>query len=424
VNKQTVDRLGINLIILILGLFCLIGSYTSTGHAQWAQWGGPNRDFKTEARPLSTTWPENGPKRLWRRDLGEGYSAIVVDDGHLYTMYRRGEEEVVIALDAKDGKTVWEYAYGAPRWGSLVDQYGAGPLATPLVIGDCIYTVGVRVGLHCLNKKTGKNIWSHDLWDKFGAKPPDRGYSSSPVGYKNTLILPVGGRPKHGIVAFHLKSGEVIWNSQDYGPTFSSPKIIDVDGQDQLVVFGGKLVAGLEPNTGELLWTHPHRTKHDINAMTPVWSSKDNLLFVSSAYDTGSRVIHLSQKEGKTTVKEIWYTRQMEVQHGTAVRLGDMIYASSGDFGPTFLTGINAKTGEVGTKQRGFSKANVLAVGKDLIVLDESGELGIVTPGSDGFEVHAKASIFSTRSWAVPTLVGTTLYARDLKEITALDLGP
>ncbi|MFT5369462.1 MAG: outer membrane protein assembly factor BamB [Candidatus Latescibacterota bacterium] len=423
-KKQIIDCRRIKLIALALGFFCLIGFSTSAVHAQWAQWGGPNRDFTIEAVSLSKDWAESGPKRLWQRDLGDGYAAIVVDKGVLYTMYRRSDEEVVIALDAKDGKTVWEYVYEAPKWGSLNDQFGAGPHATPLVLGDYVYTVGARVMLHCLNKKTGKKVWSHDLWDKFGAKPPDRGYSSSPVAYKSTLILPVGGRSGHGIVAFDLKSGDVVWHSQDYGPTFSSPKIIQVDGQDQLVVFEGKVVAGLEPNTGDLLWTHPHHTQYDINAMTPVWSVEDNLLFVSSAYDTGSRVIHLVQKNGKTTVEEVWYNKRMEVQHGTAVRLGDMVYGSSGDFGPAFLMGLNAKTGEMGARHRGFAKANVLAVGNDLIVLDENGELGIVTPGSDAFEVHAKASIFSTRAWAVPTLVGTTLYARDRKEITALDLSP
>ncbi|MBT3601548.1 MAG: hypothetical protein HOE48_12825 [Candidatus Latescibacteria bacterium] len=100
-----------------------------------------------------------------------------------------------------------------------------------------------------------------------------------------------------------------------------------------------------------------------------------------------------------------------------------MVYGSSGDFGPAFLMGIHVKTGEVAIRQRGFSKATVLAVGTDLIVLDEAGELAIVRPTEKSFEVQAQASIFTTRAWAAPTLVGTTLYARDRKEIMALDLG-
>lgn len=412
--------------INVLGLWvvsCLVVMSATTSHAQWAQWGGPNRDFKTEAVTLSTSWGEAGPKRLWQRDLGEGYSTIVVDDGLLYTMYRRGNEEVVVALDAKDGKTVWEYAYAAPTWEDFNTHFGPGPHATPLVVGDYVYTVGVRTHLHCINKKTGQEVWSHDLWNQFGAIPPGRGYASSPLAYKNTLILPVGGRSGYGVVAFDLKSGKIIWHNQDYGPTFSSPIVIQVDGQDQIMIFEGDQAVGLDPNSGDLLWSHTHQTQYNINAMTPIWSASDNLLFMSSAYDGGSRVIQLKQKDGKTSVEELWYNKRMEVHHGTAVRLGDVVYGSSGDFGPAFLMGVEVKTGELVMRQRGFAKATVLAVGTDLIVLDEAGKIAIVRPTETAFDVLTEASIFTTRAWAAPTLVGTTLYARDRKEIVALDLG-
>ena len=114
----------------------------------------------------------------------------------------------------------------------------------------------------------------------------------------------------------------------------------------------------------------------------------------------------------------------MKIQHGTAIRIGKMVYGSSDHSGPTFLMGANVETGEMTAKQRGFAKANVVAVGNDLIVLDEDGTLGLVTPGTDGFEVHAQAQILSSRSWTVPTLVGTTLYVRNQKEIMALSLEP
>src|SRR5215510_2012600 len=84
--------------------------------ADWPQWGGPQRNFKTPGSRLAATWPEAGPRRLWQRELGEGFSAIAAEGGKLFTMYRKGEQEVVIALDAATGKTLWEYAYAAPFW--------------------------------------------------------------------------------------------------------------------------------------------------------------------------------------------------------------------------------------------------------------------------------------------------------------------
>ena len=140
---------------LVVCATCLtIGS----AEAQWAEWGGPSRDFKLTARELSIDWGATGPKEFWRRDLGEGYSAIGVDEGVLYTMYRRGSDEVVVALDAQTGKGVWEFAYAAPEWEGFNTGYGPGPHSTTMVVEGRVYAIGVRSLLHCLEKKTGKVV--------------------------------------------------------------------------------------------------------------------------------------------------------------------------------------------------------------------------------------------------------------------------
>jgi hypothetical protein len=79
----------------------------------WHQWGGPQRNFNVQSAPLAP-WPAAGPRQLWRRPLGEGYASILVDQSTLVTMYRRGDAEVVVALDASSGRTLWEHVYDAP----------------------------------------------------------------------------------------------------------------------------------------------------------------------------------------------------------------------------------------------------------------------------------------------------------------------
>jgi len=81
---------------------------------QWPQWGGPNRDFQSPATDLAEEWPEAGPRKLWERALGAGYSSIVADGERLFTLYRSGEEEVVVSLDAETGATVWEWPRPVP----------------------------------------------------------------------------------------------------------------------------------------------------------------------------------------------------------------------------------------------------------------------------------------------------------------------
>ncbi len=124
--------------------------------SDWPQWGGPARDFKSEAKGLAAAWPEGGPRRLWSRELGEGYSAIAAEGGRLFTMYRRGAQDVVVALDAATGKTVWEYAYDAPFSAEYSMENGPGPHATPTVAGALVFAAGPTGKLHALDKKTGK----------------------------------------------------------------------------------------------------------------------------------------------------------------------------------------------------------------------------------------------------------------------------
>ena len=100
-------------------------------------------------------------------------------------------------------------------------------------------------------------------------------------------------------------------------------------------------------------------------------------------------MLHLSQKGAETTVTEKWYNRKMQVPHGRAVRLGDMVYGSGGGSGPSFLTSIDVRAGEIAVRQRGFSKANLLASGERLLILDEDGEFALATAGKDTFEAQA-----------------------------------
>src|SRR5688572_2858099 len=81
--------------------------------------------------------------------------------------YRKGENEVVIALDAATGKTVWEYSYATPFSPQYDMSNGPGPHATPLVTGNLVFTSGATGKLHCLDKKSGKVLWSHDLLNEF-----------------------------------------------------------------------------------------------------------------------------------------------------------------------------------------------------------------------------------------------------------------
>ena len=396
----------------------------------WPQWGGPDRNFVVESKGLASKWPAGGPKKLWSRALGEGHSSIASDGARLYTMYRpvgmlamvrRSQEEVVAALDATTGKTIWEHRYPSPTAGVDYSQ-GAGPHSTPLVTADRVFAAGSRKELFALNKANGQVVWSHDMIKEYGASEPGRGYACSPLLYGDAIIVSMGG-PNQTLAAFHQRTGALIWKAGNVESSPASPLIIDVDGQKQLLYFGGNRIVGLDPATGKEYWSHPHKTDWGLNISTPLWFPSDHLLFASSAYGTGSRVLELHQAGGKTTATEKWFNNRMRVHIGTAIRIGSTIVASSGDFGPAFITAVDIGSGKVVWQDRTFARAQLLYADSKLLILDEDGNLGLATASPTGLQVLAKAPVLEHLAWTPPTLVGTKLYVRDRKNIAAFDLG-
>ena len=404
---------------------------TATG---WRQLGGPHRNFISDSTGLADHWPVEGPPVIWSRPLGVGHSGIIAAEGQLFTMYRLGNgqgrtgpwdaEESVIAIESSTGKTLWEYKYPS----KLEDfGYGAGPHSTPLLVGDRIFTAGTNKQIHSFNVRTGELLWSHDLVKDFNAPPLlirpriKAGYGCSPLAYKDTLICAVGG-PGQSIMAFRQSDGSVVWKNGDFLVSEAPQSLITLEGQVQLVVFAGESVNGLDPDTGEVLWSHPHDPGNDFNFMVPLWG-EDNIMFVSSAYKTGSRAIRLTRENKRTVVEELWFDSKMQFMFLNPIRLGDYVYGTEGTFGPAFLTGVNVKTGEAVWKERGFSRSSLVYADGKVLIMDEDGDLTLTRLSPEGMTVLARNKIFDTTSWTVPTLVGTTLYARDREKIIALDLG-
>jgi len=377
--------------------------------AQWPQWGGQDRNFHSSATGLAEEWPEAGPRRIWERALGAGYSSIVTDGGLVFTMYRSGDDEVVVALNAETGATEWEHKYRG-------SSGGAPPNSTPTVAGNRLYTLGVSGTLCALDKSSGKLAWSHDLIKEYKAKSPQYGFAASPLAYGGSLILPVGGTG-FGVAAFALADGKLLWHKHDLEEVYASPVMIEVEGEAQVVVLAAGQVVGLSPETGELLWRQP--IEGEKNIATPVWCS-DNLLCVTAG-STGSVGLRFSKVDGKTKVQKAW-ENDKQISQTTVVRVGDYFYGSTGQ-DPVFVTAIHARTGEVAWQAGGLSVANVLAADGKLLLLDYDGVLALATYGPEAGRVSSKVNVLEPQAFTPPTLADKRLYLRDLKKIIAIDLG-
>lgn len=300
-------------------------------------------------------------------------------------------------------------------------ENGSGPHSTPLVFGNCVYTIGVLAKMYAFDKKTGKIVWQKDLYKDFpGSTFMDRGYPVSPIAYKDTIIVKLG-QSGHAVVALNPGDGSLVWQKQNFKNAPSTPIIVNVDGQDQLVTLFSDEVVGLDPSNGNMLWSHPHSTSWGLNISTPVWGP-GNLLFISSAYNGGARVLHLTQSEGKTKVEELWSGNRMRIHHSNVIRIGNYVYGSSGDFGPAPMTAVDITTGKVAWQDRTFGKVNMVLVAGKVILLDEEGDLALATLSPQGMQVRWRVPLLQSNAWTAPTLVGTNLYVRDRHAMTALDL--
>jgi outer membrane protein assembly factor BamB len=389
----------------------------------WTQWGGPRRNFQTDASGIKDVWPASGPRVVWKRLLGEGYSAPVVENGVVYTMYGRPREEVVIAANAETGQTLWEAASPMSFISDAGVEMGNGPYASPLIAGDRLITAGVAGKLQCFDKRTGKVQWTQELWSTHQGSRLMYGYASSPIAFRDLVIVPVGA-PGKSIMAFRQTDGSVAWATLDFGNVYSSPVLIDVSGLEQLAVLMDGAMLAVNPHNGDEQWEVPFKASYAIAIATPLYGPGDNLLFISSEYDGGAKVIELRRNGLRTTATELWSSNRLRLHHGNAMRVGEAIYFSSGGKGSQpILSAVEARSGRILWQERSIGKATFVRADGKVITLDGDGTLMIAYPSPQGFRVAAKAPVIGALAWTPPVLVGTRLYLRNRSTLMALDLG-
>src|SRR5262245_47184921 len=135
-----------------VGVFLVVSVSAAprAGGHDWTGWGGPRGDFTIEPQGIAEAWPDGGPRQLWKRKLGDGYSAVLCQGDALFTAYHDKGDEVVIALDARTGATKWEHRQKVEFWRDMTKQFGPGPNATPLLMAGRLIHTGVDGRTRCL----------------------------------------------------------------------------------------------------------------------------------------------------------------------------------------------------------------------------------------------------------------------------------
>ena len=411
-------NLQIGLLMVITFLWALNATtvaepITSTSQ-EWHQWRGPNRDGISHETGLLTNWSEAGPREVWRISLGDGFSGISISNGRAYTMYAKGEDEIVVCFDAKTGEEIWRY----------LDDYrfenrqgGDGPRSTPTVDGDSVYVLSAHGRLVALDALTGKEQWGYDFTKVFESKVPQHGFSTSPVVEGNLLLVEVGGTENRAIIAFNKENGDIVWNTQDDSPAYSSPITVTIHNVRQAIFFTAEGLVSVSPQDGQVYWRYTWHTSYNVNAATPVFIAPDKI-FISSGYDTGAALVQIEETDGKLSVSEIWRSRVMKNHFGSSILHEGYLYG----FDDGTLKCIEANTGEEQWRNRGFRKGTLILADGHLIVLGEGGNLALVKASHAEYLEVAQSQILNGRCWTAPSVSSGKLYLRNNEELVCLDL--
>jgi outer membrane protein assembly factor BamB len=196
----------------------------------------------------------------------------------------------------------------------------------------------------------------------------------SPIVAGGLLIAHVGGHDGGALIAFDPASGREKWTLEGDGPSYSSPILASLAGQEQLVIQVHRKILGVDPGSGRPLWSLPFVTPCDQNIVTPLQAGDD--LLVVSSQDTGTQGLRVGRRGDGWVAEVAWHTRDVSMYMSSPVLVnGRVVGLSHRRQGQYFAldpaTGVVDWTGEPG---QGENAAFVLAEGV-MLVLQGDGTL-------------------------------------------------
>ena len=411
---------------------------TATARAQdvsWPQWRGHNRDGKSAEHGLLQQWPEGGPPLAWRADgIGIGMSSLSISQGHAFTMGDKGDKQYAVAVRLEDGAIVWEAEVGAANDGAV-----RGPRSTPTVDEGRLYLVNTAGVLVCLDADSGEERWRKDLAGDFGASvglaqgTHSWEFSESPLVDGDRVIV-TPGRPDAGLVAFHKRTGELIWRASIPqlgelgldGVGYSSAVISRGGGIKHYVQLIGKGLIGVEAETGRFLWGY-NRIANDVaNIATPI--IQEDYVFSSTGYQTGAALLKLHRDGDGIRAEEIYFADHTVMQntHGGLILHEGYVYTGTGH-NKGFPLSMNFATGEVAwgpVRNEGAGSAAIAYADGRLYFRYEQGLMILVEATPEAYREHGSFPIpgATVRSWSHPIIAGGHLYLREQNTLLCYDV--
>jgi outer membrane protein assembly factor BamB len=404
--------------------FTVAAAFAVAPAADWPQFRGPNGDGTTDEKIL-TTWPDEGPKALWKLPMGEGFGAVAIVGERAYVMAERNKEEACVAIDVTTGKEVWATALGKTIFEGAG---GNGPRSTPTIVGDHVYVLGTYLRLSCLSAKDGKVVWSHDIQAENNGQNMTGGIKQwgnamSPI-VEGDVVMVAGGGTGETFLFFDRKTGKLMGKHGDEKITHASPTPTEIGGQRQVVFFTQQGLTSLDAKAGAVLW-HADFPFSTSTAASPLIDG--DVAYCSAGYGVGAGAFQIS-KSGKTwKATELWRMKGKLPNHwSTPVALKGHVYGLFGfkEFKTEPLKCIEIKTGKELWSQDGFGQGGTILVGENILTQGDQGQLVLTKATPEKYTELARAQVLTGKCWTAPSVANGLVFCRSTKEIVCLDLRP
>jgi outer membrane protein assembly factor BamB len=399
--------------------------FTTFGLAEnWPQFRGPDRNGISKEKGLLRKWPDGGPKVLWTTDVGQGYSAAAIVDGFVYFNDYDVEkrEWLVRCLTLEDGKEIWRFSESR-----RIRPNHAITRTVPAVDGKFVFSLDPKAVFHCLDAKTGKELWRKELVEEYKAKIPPWYNGQCPLMEEDRIIIATGGASL--LLALDKETGNEIWrspNPENQPMTHASPMPAELGGVKQYLYTTLKGVYGVSAIDGKILWHAPFKLNVAV-APSPL-AIDDELVFLTSGYNSGTAMFRITKAGDSFEAAKVFELAptQWNSEVHTPILFEDHLFAV-GKKNRGLFTCLNQK-GEVVWDSKGKSSFGLgsflLADGMFFILEGKTGMLRLLEANTTEYRELASAQVLSGHDvWGPMALSNGKLVIRDLAKMVCLDVG-
>jgi outer membrane protein assembly factor BamB len=416
-------RVRITYAAILIAVGGLLPAHAQQRSRDWPQWRGANRDG---AATFSS--PAAWPARLnlkWKVDVGTGYAAPIVVGDRVFAFSRQGEDEVMRALDAATGKTLWETKYNASYKPNpaATNKHGTGPKSTPTFADGRLYTLGMTGVVTAFDAATGKQLWQTSK----PAVEPLYHTAMSPLIDRGLCVVHVGGHNNGALTAFDARTGDVKWAWNGDGPAYGSPIVVDLAGTRQVITMTQENLVGVSAATGALLWKRPHTVRATRNAVTPIvhtppslaGSGGANQIVIVSGLGLPVVGFRVMNKGGQWSSEDVWTNHDVTMDMSTGVVIGNSLYGFSARNSGQFFA-LDANTGQTHwlSEPRQTENAAIVRAGEHWFALNTEAQLMVMRANPKQMDVLKRYEVAQSTTWAQPVLAGERVLIKDLSAIS------